>query len=44
MSRSYENTRKRQAIYAFVAVYVAFMLAVVLLEMVRSHDLGYGLF
>lgn len=44
MSRSYDNTRKRQAIYAFIGVYVAFMLTVVLLEMVRNHDLGYGIF
>lgn len=44
MSRSYDNRRRRQAIYLFIAVYVGFMLTVIALEMVRNHQFGQGLF
>jgi hypothetical protein len=40
--RSDEERGRRQAIRLFVAVYVLFMLAVVILMAVRSHHLGYG--
>ena len=44
MSRSYDNRRRRQGIYLFIAVYIAFMLAVIALEMVRNVQFGQGLF
>jgi hypothetical protein len=44
MSGSYENRRRRRGIYAFLGVYLGFMLAVIVLEMVRNSQLGYGLF
>ena len=44
MSTSYESRRKRQGIYAFLVAYLGLLLSVIVLEMVRSHDLGYGIF
>ncbi|HEY1972450.1 MAG TPA: hypothetical protein VGH89_31155 [Pseudonocardia sp.] len=44
MSSSFEDRKRRQAIKLFVAAYVAFMLLVVALEMVRNYQFGQGLF
>jgi Tfp pilus assembly protein PilX len=44
MSRSYDNRRRRQGIYLFIVVYVAFLLTVIALEMVRNHQFGQGFF
>ncbi|BBY83068.1 hypothetical protein MPUL_42260 [Mycolicibacterium pulveris] len=44
MSRSYENRRRRQGVYAFLVAYLGLLLTVIALEAVRSHQLGYGLF
>jgi hypothetical protein len=44
MSRSYDNRRRRQGIYLFLAVYLAFLLTVIALEMVRNYQFGQGLF
>jgi hypothetical protein len=44
VSRSYDNRRRRQAIYLFLAVYITFMLVVIALEMVRNVQFGQGLF
>ena len=39
---SEEERKRRQAIYLFVAVYLLFMLAVIIIMAFRSHELGYG--
>lgn len=44
MPSSFENRRRRQGIYAFLVAYLGFMLTLIILEMVRNHDLGYGFF
>lgn len=44
MSRAFENRKRRQAIKLFLVVYVAFMLLVIGLEMVRNVQFGQGLF
>ena len=44
MSRSYDNRRRRQAIYLFLAVYLRFMITLIALEMVRNYQFGQGLF
>jgi len=43
MSRSYENRKRRQGIYAFLGAYLTFMLAVIVLEMVQNYHMGSGL-
>lgn len=44
MSRSYENRQRRRGIHAFIGAYLMFMLTVIALQAVHSHQLGYGLF
>lgn len=44
MSRSFENRDRRRAIYAFIAAYLAFVVTLIVLQVVRSHDLGYGFY
>lgn len=44
MSGSYENRRRRRGVIAFLTAYLGFMLAVIALQAVHSHQLGYGFF
>lgn len=44
MSRSFENRERRRGVWAFIGVYLAFMVTVIALQVARSHDLGYGLY
>lgn len=44
MSRSFENRERRRGVYAFIGAYLLFMLTLIVLQVARSHDLGYGLY